>query len=280
MLSHVHPIRSFNSSSQVQRGSVCDLEGVVVNYSCAEQLCLENKSRAVGLCVIGSREPHSCMDTAHWASGSINLSKKQCDLYSKSYGTFLLTSNKIRVHWYRDNSEDSSYRLSLCNVTHQPTERWRSVWSSPALWGEGMVQSTRTRLFLTEEELLQLQFHFCTCDSTFKHTSETQTAREYMTFSSPGSKRNTVVRAAVWPTLFAFLLVPQQQQLLLQPMFLLLFVSLLLQFPLLLHLLLTLRCQQLLLLLTHEHKHFTRWKTNWEPDELYLRCFCPACNPV
>lgn len=51
------------------------------------------------------------------------------------------------------------------------------------------------------------------------------------------------------PTLFAFLFVPQQQQLLLQTVLLLLLVPLLLQLPLLLHLLLPLGRQQLLLLL-------------------------------
>lgn len=56
-------------------------------------------------------------------------------------------------------------------------------------------------------------------------------------------------------TLFALLLVPEQQQLLLQPLFLLLFMSLLLQLPLLLQLLLPLCCQQLLLLLSHTHTH-------------------------
>lgn len=64
--------------------------------------------------------------------------------------------------------------------------------------------------------------------------------------------------ASGWPTLFAFLLVPQQQQLLLQPLFLLLFVSLLLQLPLLLQLLLSFGCQQLLLLL-HTNTHTGYW---------------------
>lgn len=71
-------------------------------------------------------------------------------------------------------------------------------------------------------------------------------------------KQPVVWVASGWPTLFAFLLVPQQQQLLLQPLFLLLFVSLLLQLPLLLQLLLSFGCQQLLLLL-HTNTHTGYW---------------------
>lgn len=86
--------------------------------------------------------------------------------------------------------------------------------------------------------------------------------------------------ASGWPTLFAFLLVPQQQQLLLQPLFLLLFVSLLLQLPLLLQLLLSFGCQQLLLLL-HTNTHTGYWmvpgirQREREPVlQLTFKCSC------
>lgn len=39
--------------------------------------------------------------------------------------------------------------------------------SSPALGGEGMVQSAEARLFLTQEELLQLQLHLRAGDGTW-----------------------------------------------------------------------------------------------------------------
>lgn len=48
---------------------------------------------------------------------------------------------------------------AICGVTAQ-------AWSSPALWGEGMVQSADARLFLTQEELLQLQLHLRAGDGT------------------------------------------------------------------------------------------------------------------
>ena len=45
-----------------------------------------------------------------------------------------------------------------------------SLQNSPALWGEGMVQSADARLFLIEKELLQLQLHLCAGNCTFRNT--------------------------------------------------------------------------------------------------------------
>jgi len=82
-----------------------------------------------------------------------------------------------------------------------------------------MVQSTRTRLFLTEKELLKLQLHLCARNGTFqKKNAYRQQSGHFTAFMLKVYRQSKLVLSllvCVEPTLFAFLLVPQQQQLLL-----------------------------------------------------------------
>lgn len=57
-------------------------------------------------------------------------------------------------------------------------DRMNSLHSSPALWGEGMVQSANAGLFLTEKELLQLQLHLCAGNGTFPDTSKRENSSQ------------------------------------------------------------------------------------------------------